>query len=122
MGAQGTSTINFGTFPGASDASVAVTGQGGILAGSLIEAWIVLTATADHSADEHLVDAPVVRAGNIVAGTGFTIYAAARDGIPVPDATPIYQGQGVSAQTSRQEHGRAAPMVYGQWSVDWVGN
>jgi hypothetical protein len=35
MGAQGQTTIDFGAFPGKSDASVAVTGQAAIVAGSL---------------------------------------------------------------------------------------
>lgn len=74
MGAQGTAVLNFGAFPGATDTSVAVTGQAAIVAGSLVETWIRPDATADHSADEHLVDPPHVVAGNIAAGTGFTIY------------------------------------------------
>src|SRR5262249_53924476 len=101
---------------------VAVTGQGSIGAGSLVEAWIVPAATADHSADEHIVDPPMITAGNIIAGTGFTIYATARDGIPVPDATLQFQGQGTSYQVANQEHGRVAPMPYGVWSVGWVWN
>ena len=49
MGAQGSTTLTFGAFPGGSDASVTVTGQAGILAGSLVEAWILPAATADHT-------------------------------------------------------------------------
>lgn len=74
MGAQGIATLDFGAFPGASDTSVAVTGQAGISSGSLVEAWIRPSATTDHSADEHLVETLEVFAGNVVAGTGFTIY------------------------------------------------
>jgi hypothetical protein len=77
--ATGTTTVNFGAFPGASDASVTVTGQGSIVAGSLVEAWIRPEATADHSADEHWVEDLVVVAGNIVAGVGFTIYVRSTD-------------------------------------------
>jgi hypothetical protein len=118
MGAQGTATINFGAFPGASDTSVAVS-QINILSGSLVEAWLFPSATADHSADEHLIDPPTISAGNIVAGVGFTIYAVARDGIPVPDAIE----RGIAAVTAPpQEHGRSAPKPYGQWSVAWVWN
>jgi hypothetical protein len=78
MGAQGTATLDFGAFPGASDTSVAVTGHAGILAGSLVEAWVLPAATADHSADEHIVEELTVTAGNIVAGIGFTIYGIHR--------------------------------------------
>ena len=68
MGAQGSTTVNFGAFPGSSDTSVAVTGQASILAGSLVEAWVSPVATGDHSADEHLVETFKVMAGNVVAG------------------------------------------------------
>ena len=121
MGTQGSTTLTFGAFPGTSNTSVAVTGQGGITAGSLVEAWLLPAATADHSADEHIVDPPFITAGNIVAGTGFTIYAVARDGIPVPDCTPHNSTPG-DPTTQFQEHGRVAPMPYGVWNVGWVWN
>jgi len=114
MGAQGTTSIDFGAFPGKSDASVAVTGQAAIVAGSLVEAWIRPVATADHSIDEHLVDAPVVTAATIVAATGFTIYAVARDGIPVPS--------GLNRFKSKSAGPPAAPRPYGLWTVAWVWN
>lgn len=92
MAAQGTATLDFGVWPGAAEASVAVTGQGSILTGSQVEAWVRLTATADHSVDEHRVERLKVLAGNIVAGTGFTIYGEST-------------GPG---------------LLTGQWSIDWV--
>lgn len=95
MGAQGTTTVDFGSFPGKSDTSVAVTGQGTILSGSLVEAWILPATTADHSVDEHLVETIQVIAGNVVASTGFTIYA-----------------KNVGFGT----------MLYGLWNVGWVWN
>lgn len=94
MGASGTTTIDFGAFPGKSDASVAVVGQAGIVAGSLVEAWPRPVDTADHKADEHLLHQIEVTAGNIVAGTGFTIY-------------------GVSNDKTRS---------YGVWQLAWVWN
>ena len=109
MAAGGKTTVDFGAFPGKTDATVAVTGQTGILAGSLVEAWIVPDATADHSADEHWVDPPMVFAGNIVAGTGFTIYgvlALKSDAKPVSDSQRIRNVD--------------TPMIYGQWTVAWV--
>jgi hypothetical protein len=96
--ATGTATLDFGAFPGASDASVAVTGQAGIVAGSLVEAWIRPVATADHSADEHMVERISIVAGNIVAGTGFTIYG-------------FYAGD---------DFGREAERLYGAWTVAWA--
>ncbi len=94
MGAQGNTTIDFGTFPGSVYATVAVTGQAGIVAGSLVEAWIRPVATVDHLADEHIVDPPAVVAADIIAGTGFTIH-----------------GRSVNA---RRHHG--------QYTVAWVWN
>lgn len=95
MGAQGTTIVDFGAAYN-NDTSVAVTGQAGILAGSLVEAWIWPVATTDHSVDEHVMASVMldVEAGNIVAGTGFTIY--------LNDKTP-----GGS---------------YGKWTVAWVWN
>lgn len=75
----GTATIDFGAFPGKSDTSVAVTGQTSIVAGSVVMVAIRPVATAEHSADEHWVEELDVFAGNIVAGTGFTIYAKTRN-------------------------------------------
>lgn len=83
-GASGSTTVNFGAFPGASDASVAVTGQAGIVAGSTVNAWMRPLATADHTADEHIYESIKIVAGNIVAGTGFTIYALNTSGISEP--------------------------------------
>lgn len=84
MAATGTATLDFGAFPGKLDASVAVTGQAGIASGSLVEAWIRPVATATHSADEHIMATTMMQviAGNIVAGTGFTIYGLAVDATP----------------------------------------
>jgi len=95
VGAQGQTTVDFGTYPGANDTSVAVTGQTGILSTSLVEAWLALVATSDHTIGEHLQDGPIVFAGAIVAGTGFTIYAK-----------PRYPSQ----------------TLYGQYTVNWVWN
>lgn len=76
MGAIGTAIIDFGAFPGAAQASVAVPGQAAILTTSAAEAWIrPQDATANHTVDEHIVENVKIVAGNIVAGVGFTIYA-----------------------------------------------
>jgi hypothetical protein len=77
MAGSGTAVLDFGAFPGKADATVAVTGQTGILSGSIIGAWILPIATADHSADEHAVEALKVDAEAIIAGTGFTIHGFA---------------------------------------------
>lgn len=99
MSASGTATIDFGAFPGAADASVAVTGQAGIVSGSLVGAWIQPVATSDHSIDEHRVEAMVVYADTIIAGTGFTIYA-----------------RETSPETVLNEGHR----LYGTWTIAWA--
>jgi hypothetical protein len=95
----GITSIDFGAFPGKSDASVAITGQAGILALSTVNAWISPVATADHSVDEHIVETIRAFAGNIVVGTGFTIYARNDDTQTAPNG--------------------GASRIYGQWAVTW---
>jgi hypothetical protein len=73
MSTQGTATVDFGS-SGALDASVAVTGQAAILTSNLVEAWLSMAASANNTGDNAFAENLEVRAGNIVAGTGFTIY------------------------------------------------
>lgn len=110
MAGTGTALLDFGAFPGASDASVVVTGQAGIVAGSLVEAWVSLAASTDHSIDEHFVETLSVKAGAIVAGTGFTIYALNTN-----------QNDEREAAGSRVTPLRA-PRLYGTWNINWVWN
>jgi hypothetical protein len=50
--AVGTSIIDFGTFPGSNEASVAVTGQASILSTSAAEAWLMAEAQDTHTAND----------------------------------------------------------------------
>jgi hypothetical protein len=75
MAGTGTATVSFGAAPGGNTASVVITGQAAILAGSLIESWLMYSTSADHNETEHLVVPMQLRCGTIVPGTGFTIYA-----------------------------------------------
>jgi hypothetical protein len=95
MGAQGHAIVDFGaTYT--TDASLAITGQAGILSSSFVEAWLDGTqpATADHTPDEHVAEGPdlAVTCSDIVAATGFTIRLAS--GGPYSK--------------------------YGKWNVSWV--
>jgi hypothetical protein len=98
----GVATINFGAFPGSSSATVTFAAPTPADANSQLSAWIIPVATADHSADEHIVDPPRVSAaldglGNAVI-TGVSNIPNALDRInPGPD-----------------------PMPYGAWSVAWA--
>lgn len=124
VGTTGTAILDFGGFPGASDASVTVTGQAGIVSGSVVEAWMRLEATGDHSADEHWVESIEVYAGNIVAATGFTIYGKNVNPIsPGHRNSWMYAdrivGPGTGTNQVRQQTSVKAPRIYGQWTVQW---
>lgn len=130
MGAQGTATLDFGAFPGASDASVAVTGQGSILAGSLAEAYLFPAATTDHTADEHLVETIRIVAGPVTAGVGFTIYGFNTNQLAEPVTPPRlarFGGTGQDAGRGKADRqavdiGGNTPRIYGKWNVGWVWN
>ena len=76
----GTAVLNFGTaYPpatrGSNTASVVVTGQTNITTNAKPQAWMAVSTTADHNDEEHKLVPINLTCGNIVAGTGFTIYA-----------------------------------------------
>lgn len=76
MGATGTATLDFGAAPGTNIASVTVTGQADIVAGSMVETWIMGNAsTADHNAYEHMIMAKAVEVTPtaVTAGAGFVL-------------------------------------------------
>lgn len=131
MGATGTTTVNFGTFPGSTAAKVDITGQGSILAGSLVEAWLLPVATGDHSVDEHRMEPIRVIASDISAGVGFSIWAY-YTGIPQSEPTQLlrmarFGGTGLDAGPGKQDVqgsdlGGKAIHLYGQYTVGWVWN
>lgn len=114
MGATGTALIDFGSYPGGSDASLVITGQGAIISGSLVEAWILPANTTDHTADEHVVDPPRCIAGNVIAATGFTIYLVNEDKCYGIDG--INGGKGIGKTVPNSNNA----MCYGVWQVAWV--
>lgn len=126
MGAQGTATIDFGAFPGSSHATVAVTGQASILAGSLVEAWLFPATTADHTADEHVVESIKVMAGDVVAGTGFTIHALNTNTLTEPLLTEGSSGFRPAATSTYgyipPTDGGKGTLIYGTWNIGWVWN
>ena len=129
MGAQGTAVVNFGSFPGASDTSVAVTGQGAITGASLVEAWIWPTTSADHSADEHMLETLRVIAGNVSAGVGFTIYAFNESQIHEPlenmEVNRLRLANIIATGPYSEPTGNVGgkgTRIYGQWNVAWVWN
>jgi hypothetical protein len=133
MATQGTALVDFGAFPGGSDASLAVA-SAGIGSTNLVEAWIFPAATADHTADEHLVESIKVMAGNVVAGVGFTIYMANTSQLNEPVDYPPNANSIVSstagtailvknAQPGKRAYGGGiGTRIYGKWNVGWVWN
>ena len=109
---NGTALIDFGAYPGTPDTQTVITGQPAILSGSIVKVWIAPAATTDHSADEHLVDAPKVFAGNIVAGTGFTIYGIAND-------QPADQADRFGPSPGFENPNISNTRPYGKWNVQW---
>lgn len=130
-GNTGTATLDFGAFPGASDTSIAVTGQTGIVAGSIVQAWLRPVDTADHLADEHLVETLRIEVGNIVAGTGFTIYGAYHGAVALEPTTRSHDGVLWYFNTATALLSRSVPpgvvrdvggkviRAYGKWAVNW---
>jgi hypothetical protein len=112
MGAAGTAIVDFGAFPGQSDASVTVSAPG-ISISSLVEAWILPEATADHSSDEHTVETLTVKAdrSTIVANTSFVIRAANTSQLADLSAMNTAQGVDKNGMGGR---------IYGQWKLGWV--
>ena len=76
---SGTATLAFGATPGTNVVTTAVTGQASITGTSHVEAWFMGDSTATHNAYEHLhifAQRIGLACGDLIAGTGFTIYAA----------------------------------------------
>lgn len=133
--ATGTVLLDFGAFPGNSDASVVIGGQALILSGSLVEAWIFPIATADHTADEQMLETLRVFAGNIVAGTSFTIYGfntsefneplirARGRGPTAISPNPTLAGQLQSSQGFQMPtRGGIGTRLYGTFNIAWGGD
>ena len=116
---SGTGLLDFGAFPGASDAALVITGQAGILAGSPVEVWLLPADTADHKADEHRVETIQVVAASIVAGTGFTIYGVNIN--PLTEHWLFQPWPQWPLKTVLVDTGKAT-RIYGKWNVAWVWN
>ena len=127
---SGTSIIDFGS-GGASHATLAVTGQTAILAGSLVYCWLKPEATADHSADEHLVETIKVFASDVTAGVGFTLHALNTSEAVAPDiplesllgrfsGTGAASGPGQTPGNNLPNRGGTGTLIRGKWSIGWM--
>lgn len=126
-GTTGTATLDFGAFPGASDASIAVA-SAAIGAGDRPMAWIFPVATADHSADEHMLETFEVFAHSVAAGVGFTISGFNRSELFEPlerfrsvrlttlaGAATVLATPGLQMPTQ----GGRGTRIYGTWTIGW---
>lgn len=77
LGGAGRAIVDFGA-QGRTTTNVAVPAAT-ITASNVVVAQIAALSTADHSADEHLVEEIDVRAGAIAPGVGFTVFARTRN-------------------------------------------
>lgn len=95
----GVATLDFGAFPGSGFATLNVTAADARDPNAVLTASVVAIATTDHSADEHLVDPPLVDAVSNGDGT-ITVNAVPRNSpnSPIPPD----------------------PLPYGKWSVAWA--
>jgi len=123
-GAIGTAILDFGVFPGASDASVAVIGQAGILSGSVVNAWIRPVATADHTDTEHMVETFQVFGHTIVPGVGFTISGfntsqLTESLVPGGEGRSPITTVGAQSGDGLPRLGGRGTRIYGQWTIAW---
>jgi hypothetical protein len=124
-GSTGVASLDFGAFPGASDASVAVSAPA-IGAGDRPFAWIFPAATADHTADEHMVEPFEVFANAVVAGVGFTISGVNFNMlfeplVPTSGANNVTLAGGLVKPSTAQQPtaGGIGTRIYGAWTIAW---
>lgn len=129
-GASGLTTVEFGAFPGSLHAVTAVADTG-VAVTSSIQVRLQPFASADHSADEHIMAASMMDliAGDIVAGVGFNIHAIARELGTEPleqvrrdrqaaNAT-VLLNQSSSGGAFGSVGGKSLSLLWGQFLVVW---
>ena len=76
---DGYAIVDFGSVPGTNIVSTVITGLANILTTSMVNLFMMADTTVSgsvgHNAEEHKIVPIKLTAGNIVPGTGFTIYA-----------------------------------------------
>ena len=104
MAGSGSTTVDFGAWPGDSEATTTVVGQTGYVAATPVEAWLLPVDTADHTVDEHVMEEVDVTAYFLANGS-FTIRVAPR----------------AYALTAVPNSGMAPPRrLYGVYTVGWA--
>jgi len=123
-GAQGSTTVSFGAFPGASDASVVITGQTAFDAGThQVQAWLRAEDSDDHLAEEHLVETIAVAATDFVTGVGFTIRAwntsQLNEALQAPGNNRNRNALTMTLAAPLPSVGGTGTRLYGKWNVNW---
>lgn len=103
--ANGSTTINFGAWPGSARATADVASQTGLVAGTRVEAFVLPVLTADHSIDEHRSVMLKVQAFYKVDGT-FTVEG--------------YENAQHSIKDNRGQYRKH--FLHGQYTVGWAWN
>jgi len=110
----GITTVNFGVFPGAQSAQTTIAAVDIDDPSAVPDCWVVPQATADHSADEHSADPPLVNAQVVGGNLVINAFASGRDW-PTPPGTPFGNSANSQMPTSCQQ-----PQPYGAWTVGWA--
>lgn len=119
MATQGTAVLDFGAFPGSNVAVVDVA-TAGVVSTSAVEAWVRPEASADHTDADHIA-APMKVVGQYLSDGNIRIYGINMNDVMPPVETaqpykPVYRM--LSPGVTRQR----APMLVGQFNVNWVWN
>lgn len=123
-GAQGNTTVDFGAFPGKSDAEIDITGQTGFdPLTHQVQVWMRAEDSDDHTADEHLIETIAVGATNFSAGAGFTVRAWNTSQINEP-LTPqgvnrLRNALTMTLGNSSPSKGGKGTRLYGKWNINW---
>ena len=124
MSTQGTAVLDFGAFPGSNVAYVDVATVG-VVATSLIEAWIRPAASADHTDTDH-VAAPMKVVAQYVSDGNIRIYGINQNDVLPPlelQRQQKDQRAPLAALRPKQNAQRTpSPMFVGQFNVSWVWN
>jgi hypothetical protein len=125
---KGEGVVDFGDWPGSTEAKLVVTGQTSISSTSIVQAWLMPkpTMTDTHSIDDQRLEPIKVIACDIVPGVGFTIYASIDQPLAYPkprDSRRTGTGQDLGPGQQKPSNlnskaGKAATL-FDRYSVGW---
>jgi len=110
MSANGQTTVNFGAFPGTSEASVDVAGQTGLVVTSEVEGWVLPVDTATHTADENKIER--------IRVIGFWFVNDTLRLVAYDNASPAWK----DVNYDTKNPGAQAQRLYGEYNLGWAWN